>query len=586
MAPVPARSRSRPLRSHCRHTESLLSTRKRRRVLFHTRGSVAAAIYRFTHISMFAIPAGGVGAPPAVINRKGFTMKTALKLMMCLLLCVFIYQSCPARVLVWHQNVQHSSVNLRGAPVVLAQQTIHVPQNGTVLVQFDGYSWSSPGDRIILAASDTPTWHSNDGMVMMKAYSSGVPENSFSHSQVYPVSPGSYTFYAVGENYVQTGGSGYAGIYGTLVVKYFPEGPDEAFVTHSSVIVVDEYMRDAVDVVGACAISVDVPGNVLVRFDGTCVATPGDRILMAARNLSSLPTNDGLTAFEPIDEYNTYAPFSHSRMYSVEAGEHTFLALAQNHTETEGNGIASIYGNLIVEFFPTPATDAFVVHTGISESSIYVRGAPVTMGQLTIDAATQGTAVVRYEGVCFSSPGDRILQAASDDGDWGTNDDNVPMEALSSDVNLSPFSHTRVYTIDAGEHTFYAVCENFPDMDGSGIASNYASLSVEFFPGVVTAAENDVVPGEFLLEQNYPNPFNPTTTITFDLPVEVEATMLVYDLQGRLVKTLIPESSLQGHVQVEWDGTNAEGSPVASGVYFYCLKAGERTLTRKMVLVK
>ena len=89
-----------------------------------------------------------------------------------------------------------------------------------------------------------------------------------------------------------------------------------------------------------------------------------------------------------------------------------------------------------------------------------------------------------------------------------------------------------------------------------------------------------------VLEQNYPNPFNPSTTISYTLPDRMRVRLAVYNLEGRLVKMLVNKTMGSGLKTVSWDGADANGNPVASGVYFYQLNAGGRVLTRKMILLK
>ncbi|UCG51024.1 MAG: T9SS type A sorting domain-containing protein [Candidatus Latescibacterota bacterium] len=91
---------------------------------------------------------------------------------------------------------------------------------------------------------------------------------------------------------------------------------------------------------------------------------------------------------------------------------------------------------------------------------------------------------------------------------------------------------------------------------------------------------------EFTLHQNHPNPFNPTTTISFVLPERKTATLVIYDVEGRHVKTLVDNVLDAGLKEVTWDGEDALGNQVSTGVYFYRLTAGNRTLTKKMVLLK
>jgi hypothetical protein len=93
-------------------------------------------------------------------------------------------------------------------------------------------------------------------------------------------------------------------------------------------------------------------------------------------------------------------------------------------------------------------------------------------------------------------------------------------------------------------------------------------------------------PIRYTLAQNRPNPFNPATTIVFDLPQAGHATLRVYDLAGRLVTTLADRALAAGRHTLRWDGHDAHGTPVASGVYLYRLEAADFTATKRMVLAK
>ncbi len=91
----------------------------------------------------------------------------------------------------------------------------------------------------------------------------------------------------------------------------------------------------------------------------------------------------------------------------------------------------------------------------------------------------------------------------------------------------------------------------------------------------------------FALEQNVPNPFNPVTTIRYQVPVDgTEVTISVYDAEGRLVRTLVDERRPAGSGSVGWNGVDQRGARVASGVYFYRMRAGSYDQTRKMVMLK
>jgi len=100
--------------------------------------------------------------------------------------------------------------------------------------------------------------------------------------------------------------------------------------------------------------------------------------------------------------------------------------------------------------------------------------------------------------------------------------------------------------------------------------------------GNSTSTKGTDIPKTFNLYQNYPNPFNPITNIKFDLPKDVNVTVRIYDIIGRLVTTLISnEFKKAGSYEIKWDGSN-----FASGVYFYRIDAGTFVTAKKMVLIK
>jgi hypothetical protein len=111
---------------------------------------------------------------------------------------------------------------------------------------------------------------------------------------------------------------------------------------------------------------------------------------------------------------------------------------------------------------------------------------------------------------------------------------------------------------------------------------NYPVTGITSVPG----NEELGIPWEFSLAQNYPNPFNPATQIEFTLPKFQHVSLVVYDVLGRKVKTLIDEERRAGQHRVTWAGTNDLGQSVSSGVYFYQLKSGDLMKIRKMILVR
>ena len=102
----------------------------------------------------------------------------------------------------------------------------------------------------------------------------------------------------------------------------------------------------------------------------------------------------------------------------------------------------------------------------------------------------------------------------------------------------------------------------------------------------VLSINGELLPEVFSLHQNYPNPFNPVTKLRYDLPENGLVTIIIYDMLGRQVKTLINQTQDAGYRSVIWDATNDYGKPVSAGIYLYQIQAGEYMRTKKMVLLK
>ena len=124
------------------------------------------------------------------------------------------------------------------------------------------------------------------------------------------------------------------------------------------------------------------------------------------------------------------------------------------------------------------------------------------------------------------------------------------------------------------------------DRAGSKPALAIAQWSKFETPVAVGDDDDDVLPHRISLGQNYPNPFNPSTVIEFDLPRRSHVTITVFNVLGRKVIDLTDRKYSAGHHQVRWTGQAADGTPVASGVYFYRLQSDDFVTTRQMTLLK
>mgnify|MGYP002822157689 FL=1 len=130
----------------------------------------------------------------------------------------------------------------------------------------------------------------------------------------------------------------------------------------------------------------------------------------------------------------------------------------------------------------------------------------------------------------------------------------------------------------------------FPDFDLAGRTQDNICYfdNISFSPSNSVGIDNrnETFPQGFALEQNFPNPFNPITTLRYDLPENSYVNVIIYDMLGREVKTLVNQTQDAGYKSVIWDATNDYGKPVSAGVYLYQIQAGEFVQTKKMVLLK
>jgi photosystem II stability/assembly factor-like uncharacterized protein len=124
--------------------------------------------------------------------------------------------------------------------------------------------------------------------------------------------------------------------------------------------------------------------------------------------------------------------------------------------------------------------------------------------------------------------------------------------------------------------------------DSIGWISTTNGIILKTYSGGVTSANisNNFVPEKFSLSQNYPNPFNPTAKIKFDIPSNGKGQtsnvrLIVYDVLGREVATLVNEKLTEGSYEVEFNGSN-----LSSGIYFYKLETERFTQTKKMIILK
>jgi len=132
----------------------------------------------------------------------------------------------------------------------------------------------------------------------------------------------------------------------------------------------------------------------------------------------------------------------------------------------------------------------------------------------------------------------------------------------------------------------------FYQQDGShGIhntqyAQGLMNLAIQNFTPTSVQQVKSAKPLVYALNQNFPNPFNPSTVINFSIANRGLVRLEVFDILGKLVTTLANQDMAAGEYRVVWEGTDANGAKVSSGIYFYRIQAGSFNSVRKMLLIK
>jgi len=164
----------------------------------------------------------------------------------------------------------------------------------------------------------------------------------------------------------------------------------------------------------------------------------------------------------------------------------------------------------------------------------------------------------------------------------------APIWSQNSTVSKSSFN-TRLASSGPSQVVVKSIAGSVfigPSQNGdTRVESGFYVISVQR-ESALAIGEADGLPSEYALRQNYPNPFNPSTTIKFDLPMATEVYLVVYDLLGREVVSLVNEQMEPGYHQIVWKGETAAGRAVPSGIYIARLATPGFTKSIKMALLK
>lgn len=157
----------------------------------------------------------------------------------------------------------------------------------------------------------------------------------------------------------------------------------------------------------------------------------------------------------------------------------------------------------------------------------------------------------------------------------------IPTNYMTGDSYLDTEAEiTDVY--GDGDYRLVVIAE---DIKGNKRVKEECYISITVNNGV-TSPLTDNIPIAYSLSQSYPNPFNLMTEIRYALPRRIKVEISVYNSLGQKVRSLVNEEKPSGCHSVCWDGKNELGQDVSSGVYYYRMRAGDFTETKRMILLK
>jgi hypothetical protein len=275
---------------------------------------------------------------------------------------------------------------------------------------------------------------------------------------------------------------------------------------------------------------------------------------LGAYAIVNLPPGDYIVLAVPLGHY---VP----SFYSVRGS--TRLWKDATKISIDGNNVAGI--TIYVVPMLRTSTGYASIRGGVSSSTPTSNG---SMGKLSATVGIEGSMVYAVDVSSGQVAGYGITNT---DGSF-----TIP--------ELAPGSYS--VTVDKVEYSSMSATAS-PTYDATtGVAvASTVSLNIDAVATGI-AEEPGVIPETYTLEQNYPNPFNPSTQIQFNLPKSEKISLIVYNMLGQRIATLVEGVLEQGAHAVTWNGRDSRGVQLSSGVYFYTLKSSSFAATRKMMMLK
>ena len=280
----------------------------------------------------------------------------------------------------------------------------------------------------------------------------------------------------------------------------------------------------------------------------------------------------GIVTVDSVDylsgSYHSYAMQSESEQWSG------IFFNGENLPGFSRGDEVSITGK-VIEYYGSTKIDNVSSITVLSTGNTLL---PLDVG--TADLAQDGDEHESYEG-CLVVVSD-VTVTSVNTYDW----------SIKDETNINCLMDDDMATMEADNYMSTLVANDMLETVSGIFNYSFGTYKIQVRDMVdlgqgLTIEDEDIglVKG-FALYPNYPNPFNPETRIRFQLPQKSGVELVVYDILGQRVRTLVTEIMDAGLHQVTWDGLNYDGNEVASGMYIYRIKAGEYFANQKMLLVR
>ena len=216
----------------------------------------------------------------------------------------------------------------------------------------------------------------------------------------------------------------------------------------------------------------------------------------------------------------------------------------------------------------------------ITEIDIGVRSAPVSLQLLVYDSFSDNT------------PGNLILSKDIyiESTGWHSEDiDSIEVQSNSDFFVCVKINESYAISYDNNGNLSGRSFFSSDGINYSNSISNYGDINIRSKISYENELKAEIItdyPVKFHLKTAYPNPFNPITSLRYDLPNDGLVNITIYDMMGRIVKTLVNGSQTAGYKSIQWNATNDRNEPVSAGLYLYTIQTGEFRQTKKMVLLK